>query len=440
MGYKKHAVSPESDKSSRPPAVNAIICWKCSREIPLSHAGDRCPLCGAILSEQAYEERAGALLFKQSDLGTQIGMASEQLASAKERNARLGLLRNLPFLPSRRLITRLESSISSMRQESQQISASLKHLAVARYYVSRWYRHTGWTLCDLGRPGSSPFGSPRFALGRKGTVRFTCKPAHYPQKLSGYLEACYAEYLTFCEIQRVVDTGALGCARLLANLVIDYDDDELQRYNKHVRAHEIDAVLVTERAVVTIETKRTWMSVTADYDSRRRRHRIIRTKVNNSGEPYGLEQEDRSVGQIVSHCHTLLQTGIYSIDRPSVVGLVVYAGTPHLNVRCEQGSGRPPIFLASLESHGPSLEEVLRTAVLSCEVKRSAAEVDAVADELFACYADLDGTKLRAHRERIARDALVRRAPTISPKRRSLGAPGNDKELERMLAELRSSR
>ena len=437
MSEQRHGKAAGHDGPPRPPTVDFIICWNCSREIPLHSAGDYCPHFGTTLSERAYDERAGELLREMSDLGTQIGRTSEQLVTARRRNERLGPLRNLPFLPSHKLVASLEFSLIDMRRETQRISSTLKQLATARYYASSWHHLTGWPLCDLGKPGSSPFGTPRYALGRKGMARFTCKATKYPKRLKERLEASYAEYETFCKIQRIVDDGSLGYARLLANLVICYDDDERQRYNKHVRAHEVDAVLITERSIIVIETKRTWMDVTADYDPRQGRHRVIRTKVDKDGTPFGVEQADGSVSQVVAHCHTLSRTGTYSVGPESLEGLIVYAGTPHLKVRCEQGSGTPAIYLASLEGNGPTLEEMLREAVCSHEVERSAAEVDAVADELFARYADLDGSKLQAHRERIARDAVIRSVPSATPKKRALGAPSNDEELERMIAELR---
>lgn len=437
MSGQRRGKTAGNDGPPRPPTVDTIICWNCSREMPLRSAGDHCPHCGAALSERAYDERAGELLHEMSDLGTQIGRTSEQLVTARRRNGRLGPLRNLPFLPSHKLVVSLESSLIDMRRETQRISSTLKQLAVARYYVSSWYHLTGWPLCDLGKPGSSPFGTPRYDLGRKGIARFTCKATKYPRRLKGRLEASYAEYETFCEIQRIVESGSLGYARLLANLVISYDDDARQRYNKHVRAHEIDVVLITERSIIVIETKRTWMDVTADYDPRQGRHRVMRIKVDKDGTPFDMEQTDGSVSQVVTHCHTLSRTGAYSVGPESLEGLIVYAGTPHLKVRCEQGFGTPAIYLASLEGNGPTLEEVLWEAVCSHEIERSAAEVDAVADELFARYADLDGSKLQAHRKRIARDAVVRSAPAAVPKKGVASAPCNDDELERMMANLR---
>lgn len=221
----------------------------------------------------------------------------------------------------------------------------------------------------------------------------------------------------------------LGYARLLANLLVSYDDDDRQRNNKHIRANEIGAALITERSIVVFETKRTWMAITADYDARRHRHHVTRVGVDKNGTAFGTEQVDKSVSQVVSHCHMLAQTGIYSVESRSLVGFIVYAGTPSLTLRCDQGSGKPAIYLASLENHGPSLEKTLCDAVLSHEIERSAAEVDAVADELFTHYSDLDGSKLQTHRERIARDSVTRPVPAALKKRRPLMCKAPTKSL-----------
>ena len=428
-----------SNKSyPRPPLPETIVCWQCEQEIPLSATKETCPLCGAALTEASFDDAAGERLRKMAELGTEVGLAKQQLEKAEARNAKLGFLRKIHLFPSRRKITRLTAEISTMHESIDALSDTLKRLAKARYYVSRWFRMTGTPLCDLGQTGATAFGTPRYELGSKGAVRFTCKVTKCPRSRKGHVASQYAEYETFCAIQRVIDSGALGHARLLANLVIPYDEDRRQRYNKHVRAHEIDALLVTERSVVVVEVKSTWMAVTIDYRQQSRKHHIVRVGVTKRGDQFGSEQVDGAVQQAVAHCWTLVDTGAYSITPNSLSSLVVYSGTPEVRLHCEQGEGRPPIYFASLNHDEISLEKALHDAVFASAPVRSPVEVDAVADELFARYADLDGSKRKEHHERIQRDARISITPTPSRKRARDDRTSQDTELERMLLAIRS--
>ena len=373
-----------------------------------------------------------------SELGTKVGLAKQQLKLAEARNAKLGILRKIPLFPSRREIARLTGELTSLHKNIDTLSNKLKQLATARYYISRWFRLTGVPLCDLGKPGATAFGTPRYELGRKGTVRFNCKFKKRWKSLRGYVDSHYAEYETFCAIQRIVDSGALGHARLLANLIVPYDEDEQQRYNKHVRAHEIDAVLVTERSIVVVEVKNTWMAVTIDYNKQSRKHHIVRSGITKHGDQFGTECSDYSVSQVVAHCWTLADADVYSIGSDSMCGLVVYEGSPEIRLRCGQGEGRPSIYFAALNHNEPSLEIALRAAVFSHAPVRSPAEVDAVADELFARYADLDGSKLEAHCRRIERDTLIHRGSAPARKRTCKNRWTRDEELEHMMQVVRS--
>ena len=439
MAKNKNGGTGSRKELPRPPLPETIVCWHCEQEIPLAAASETCPLCGAALTEVSFDEAAGVHLKKMAEIGTEVGLAKQQLENAEARNAKLGFLRKLPLFPSRREITRLAAEISSMHERITALSCTLKQLAYARYYVSRWFRMTGTPLCNLGQPGATAFGTPRYALGGKGIVRFDCKAKKYPRSRKGYVASQYAEYETFCAIQRIVDSGVLGHARLLANLVIPYDEDRRQRYNKHVRAHEIDALLVTERSIVVVEVKSTWMAVTIDYRRQSRKHHITRVGMTKHGDRFGSEQADGSVQQAVAHCWTLVDTGTYSITPNSLASLVVYSGAPEVRLHCEQGEGRPPIYFASLNHDELSLEQALHDAVFASTPVRSPAEVDAVADELFARYADLDGSKREEHRERIERDARINTAPALSRKRVRDSRTSRDAELERMMRVVRSS-
>lgn len=181
MGDQKHVMPAKRDGSSRPPAAETIICWKCNCEIPLSRARDSCPQCGAPLTEQVYDKWAGELLHRMNETGTQIGKTSEQLAIARKRNDKLGPLCNIPLFPSRRLVSRLEQSIEDMRRETQRISSTLKQLAVARYYVSRWYHLTGLPLVDLGIPEARPL-EPRDSHSDKEGWFVLLQSNQIPQK------------------------------------------------------------------------------------------------------------------------------------------------------------------------------------------------------------------------------------------------------------------
>ncbi|WP_158095308.1 nuclease-related domain-containing protein [Collinsella sp. An2] len=420
------------------PTPEALACWRCGKDIPLENAHDACPFCGGTLTESACDDEARERLLHNAALASTISDLSQQLETAKRQNKRLGILRRLPIFPSRRRITHLSEQLEKARTESQAITASLRELATVRYYISRWYQRTHIPLCDLGNRGDTPFGAPRYQLGRRGAVRFECKTTAVGRKRKKLVDARYAEYEAFCALQRIADTGALGHARVLANLVIPYDNDEGQRYQKRIRSNEIDALLITERAVIVIEVKRGRRAAIVDYRAQQHRHHVALVGITRSGEYFGGEQEDWSVRQVASHCRTLDKANVYSIDNRSIVGLVIYVDTPRVNVRCEQGEGPTPMYFASLHGMGPDLKDVLVAAVNSKPTVRSAAEVDAVTEEAFARFADLDGSKLREHRKRLEREQAQRGArPFHKPSSQKRRATQPDKELERMLRNLR---
>ena len=434
MRGRRDNLTATSDNRPRPPVPKSIVCWSCLQDIPFACAGDLCPLCGAELTETAYDRAAKTLLEKSRALATEIGIATEQLSSAETLIQRLGLIDDLPLISTQKFTASLNDSIAEIREQNAQITDTLKQLAVSRYYASHWYHLTGEPLCDLGAPGDTPFGSPRYELGRAGAVRFNCK-ATKCSKRKEFVNAYYAEYETFCAIQQIVDSGALGYARLLPHLLVMPDHD-IPGHRRGDKTYEIDAVLVTEHAIVVIETKRTWMSVDISYDEKRRKHHITRTGTRKNGERFESMYSDHSPQQVFSHSRALLEAGIYSVQNQSLIGLVVYSGAPQVSMHCSQGEGTPPIYYASLETQSPNLERVLIDALSRRAPERCAAEVDAVADELFARYSDLDGSKLRAHRERLAKNLSMRPSTAAAARHNNADASVDDPELENMMNEL----
>ena len=425
-------------------APRSIVCWSCGKDVSLEGEPEVCPHCGALLDEQSFDARAGELLRAVSDADASIGDAETQLTEERSRCARWGLLGKLPIFPARRRAKRIEDRLVALRAERKATIKTLRACAVARYYISKWYRVTGITLNDNRRP-EVVFARPRYSLEKDGAVAFSCRAPGKTKEQRRLIDAHYAEYEVFCAIQAMIDEGKLGHSRLLANLVATYDEDERQRYRRRVRANEIDMLLVTESALVVIEVKCTWKALTIAFDDRRGRHRIARIGVNKSGELFGTEQEDGAASQVSAHCRTIENSGVYSTDLGSVVGLVVYVGSPRIDMRCEQGLGSVPVFFAEhggVSAPDRSLEmgQMLAEAVRCVPPLRSPAEVDAVADELFARYADLDGSKTREHRERLKRERLVRGADDSSRRTRrtrSTGSRRQDQELERMLSQVR---
>ena len=434
MKGRRDNLTATSDNRPRPPVPESIVCWSCLQDIPFACAGDLCPLCGAELTETAYDRAAKTLLEKSRALATEIGIATEQLSSAETLIQRLGLIDDLPLISTQKFTASLNDSIAEIREQNAQITDTLKQLAVSRYYASHWYHLTGEPLCDLGAPGDTPFGSPRYELGRAGTVRFNCK-ATKCSKRKEFVNAYYSEYETFCAVQQIVDSGTIGYARLLPHLLVTPNFD-IPGYRRRDKTYEIDAVLVTEQAIVVIETKRTWMSVDISYDEKRRKHHITRTGTRKNGERFESMYPDHSPQQVFSHSRALLEAGIYSVQNKSLIGLVVYSGAPQVSMHCSQGEGTPPIYYASLESQSPDIERVLTDALSPRAPERCAAEVGAVADELFARYSDLDGSKLRAHRERLTRSLSTHPSTSKSTRPHSVDTRTRDLELEYMMSEL----
>ena len=116
MARKRNGTAGSMKRYPRPPLPKTIVCWRCGQDIPLSSAGETCPLCGATLAETSFDEAAGARLREIEKVSSEIGLARQKLAEAETRNARLGFLRKLPLFPSRREIVRLNAELSSLFQ------------------------------------------------------------------------------------------------------------------------------------------------------------------------------------------------------------------------------------------------------------------------------------------------------------------------------------
>lgn len=389
----------------------SIMCWNCGSHIPVdelrcSGRAMSCPTCGAPLNEEEYDRAAKTLLLGIESTKAESKDVEQRIDALEKKLAKWGILGKIPFLPARKRLVALSASAADLDSQKKASRRNLRLLALARYHVSDWFRATRIPLRTSAR--DSAFGNPWFSLRKDGGVRFDCLDDSGNRKRATWARAHYAEYRAFEQVNSIVKAGKLGHCRLLAGLYVPYDEDPRQKYNKHIRYNEIDLLLVTTGAIVVVEVKRTTRNVSVDFDHWKNRYEAVRICPAADGGERGVPEADWAPQQNAAHCRTVANTNVYSIDPDSVASLIVYASSPQVKIRAEQGLGATPTYFSALDGEGPTLETSLKAACESVPPVRSDYEVDIVADELFARFRDVDGSKARVHRARIEREGKLR--------------------------------
>lgn len=85
--------------------ITRAVCWKCGTQVPLRYGGDICPACGARLRSIDYDDAARKTATLRIDREKRLNALDVDRLEAEADNARWGVLRKLPFLPSRRRST-----------------------------------------------------------------------------------------------------------------------------------------------------------------------------------------------------------------------------------------------------------------------------------------------------------------------------------------------
>lgn len=384
-------------------SIYSVRCMSCATTVPLGEHIVRgealvCPRCGCSLTQDDYDAFAAELNERRCELQQLRIYKIEELSQLRARCARWGIFAGIARWIKRKQITNLGKEIAKLKWKTNKRYKRIQSLAESRYYASDWFATTGTPLSTNER--KTAFQDPHYVLKRDGSVVFSCMRKKGCKKSKGEAYARYAEFEAFEQLRRLVNTGALGHCRILAGLMVPYDEDRKQKYNKKIKCSEIDLLLVSQRGVLVIEVKRTRYMVEVDYNPMSRRYQVERISCDKEGKPCGVPQEDRAVNQNYQHICALSQQWIYTLDESCFSNIVMYASARQLKLKAELGHGKFPTYLVSLEDE-KNFEKVITEAVMQAPVMRSEDEVDVVADELRARFGDFEMKKVRQHVERL---------------------------------------
>lgn len=238
--------------------VSRAACWGCGAQVPLRYGGGVCPSCGARLRTIDYDAAAVDIVSARVEKERRLNALVQARLEAEEKNARWGVLRGLPILPSRRRLKAIEGERVAVLAEVQGLANHARELASARYYMGEWYRTTGMHLrCD--------------APGRDGFDRNPLEAAHYDNEgvfhvktrlKTKVLRGVFGEYVVFERLAAALERGDLPFGRVLRALYIpDFSSCERDPYGMNF-TEEIDMLLVTSRALYVIEVKNLRGSIT----------------------------------------------------------------------------------------------------------------------------------------------------------------------------------
>lgn len=191
--------------------VSRAACWGCGAQVPLRYGGGVCPSCGARLRTIDYDAAAVDIVSARVEKERRLNALVQAHLEAEEKNARWGVLRGLPILPSRRRLKAIEGERVAVLAEVQGLANHARELASARYYMGEWYRTTGMHLrCD--------------APGRDGFDRNPLEAAYYDNEgvfhvktrlKTKVLRGVFGEYVVFERLAAALERGDLPFGRVL---------------------------------------------------------------------------------------------------------------------------------------------------------------------------------------------------------------------------------
>lgn len=427
--------------------ITRAVCWKCGTQVPLRHGGDICPACGARLRSIDYDDAARKTATLRIDREKRLNALDVDRLEAEADNARWGVLRKLPFLPSRRWLKAIERERAAVLDEIHNLAARSRELASARYYMGSWYRATGMYLrCDA--PSSDGFQrNPLEAAYYDSKGAF-----HIKKKLrSKEMRGVFGEYLVFELLSLALERDEGISGHLLRSLYIpDVSSCERDPYGA-TYTEEIDLLLATARALYVIEVKNLRGPIAVRPQKFRDRYEVEVTSPNGSnGVPGVGRYYDRGPSQNHRHVCALRHSLEGRVPGEAIVNLVVYVDNRDgFTMDAPQGLGGAHI--ATTGAGGHSLLNVIRAIEWSMPVRWDEKGLAELAALLDAEYSDVDGSKAEAHRRAREMHAQAPRPRGTSGRpyrvrsKRGQGRDANqrparykrDDELERMMRRLR---
>lgn len=423
--------------------VTRIRCWGCGEQVPLKFGGGTCPSCGVSLATPAFDGHARGVAQARADEERRLQELACERQQVAARNARWGVLRRLPFVPSRRRLVALDAHIAAAHEAIAARADELGELARARYYASGWFRATGMALypdvADEQALAVNPFRAVRYDSAGAFLVDVRLKTMEQ--------RGVYGEYLVFDMLDAAIARGELGEAQLLRGLYVpDRTAAARDPYGTSF-TEEIDILLATQRRLYIIEVKSLRRRIevrTSRFGDRLEVHAIPYRR----GGKLAREDEHIDKGPSQNHRHVwaLVHELAGEVPRSALVNLTVYVDNRGFAMEAEQGVGGDYVATTSA---GP--QQVLRVVAdieASCSPRWYVDELDELVRLLDMRYADVDGSKAEAHRRSMeirsrrpytGAHASDRLEKERQRGRRDTGGPARsrDAELERMLREYR---
>lgn len=427
--------------------ITRAICWKCSAEVPLRHGGDACPACGVRLRSTDYDGAACEAVSQRVENEKRLNALVQERLEAERANARWGVLRKLPILPSRRRLKAIEGERAAVLDEIRSLAARLRELASARYYMGPWYRATGMHL-RVDAPSSDGFKrNPLEAAYYDSEGAFHIKTKLKTKELRGV----FGEYLVFERLSSALERGDGISGHLLRALYIpDVSSCERDSYGASY-TEEVDLLLATERALYVIEVKNLWGRIVVRPEKFRDRYEVeVTSPLGANGAPGPSRHIDRAPAQNHRHVCALRHGLEGRVPGEAVVNLVVYVDNGDgFTMDAPQGLGGTHIATTGAGDH--TLLEVICAIERRMPVRWNAAGLDELAALLDAEYSDVDGSKAESHRRAREMNARAPRSRGASGRSyrvrakhgQGLGADQRparykrDDELERMMRRLR---
>lgn len=427
--------------------VSRAACWGCGAQVPLRYGGGVCPSCGARLRTIDYDAAAVDIVSARVEKERRLNALVQAHLEAEEKNARWGVLRGLPILPSRRRLKAIEGERVAVLAEVQGLANHARELASARYYMGEWYRTTGMHLrCD--------------APGRDGFDRNPLEAAYYDNEgvfhvktrlKTKILRGIFGEYVVFERLAAALERGDLPFGRVLRALYIpDFGSCERDPYGANF-TEEVDMLLVASRALYVIEVKNLRGSITVRRQKFLDRYEVeVTPPAGSSSTSHSGAYFDRGPSQNHRHVCALRHAIQGLVPQEAIVNLVVYVGNGGgFIMDAPQGIGGA--YIATTDVGEQGVLDVIRAIESSMPFRWSEAELSDLAAFLDAEYSDVDGSKAEAHRR--AREMHARaprpsgssgrsyRASAKHGKGRGFGRGSSrcarDDELERMIRALR---
>lgn len=354
-------IRAEIDAGLEPPLPGvAVTCCACGEAFPLSSLGGTrrarvCPLCGAPLTEEAFDERAREVLDSpglRAFRDARDALALVNLRKADNRLRRWGLTRLAEALRvwlDGRAARRCLAAFSSEGMADEQLLFSL---AQARYLTGRWFLDTRRELDAFGRVSTAggtgdrpaPADDPRYRIDPSyddaGTFRLVphANPAR-GRGMRGEFRAFEAAR-TACE-QAIA--GPLADAEVIADLYLPLCLGGGSPSGK--RWAQVDLVVLTTRAVLVCEVKAASFDVTAADDCSSM-HTVASVAPN--GRRRGPKLYDAPLRQARSHRWNV-RDALPDVPRDRFYGAVLLAGEGRVR-RMDDGF-RDRMYVGALRDH-----------------------------------------------------------------------------------------